>query len=289
MRLTETLRVCLEPLFYDAANYRHKKAIQTLQSFPPHNIDIDEEGNPLIPQELRLCYSEHRDAQDGINKFVASIYDLNGATRKLMQNERDLLNEELQKFTALSRDNTLLRALKPTPSANKKEEMTDDEKKLEPMTLDMSPEAQAGRAYMSAKRRITTEIFLATPFIPMLGVSGIVMAGPPYSLIIANSNGNGITHTDEEVRLGAINYLGSEVHGSRERYFYLSRNPDPFTPPKDVLAHEARSNLELIRKILSRKYFGANDRTERVRDRAIYFLDITENTLLKIMQDAELN
>ena len=269
--VTDDLRVCLDPLLYEAINYRYRIAGNLLKQFPSRGHDIDDFGSPIIPENLRLDSKEEKQYKTDINKFIAEIYRLNGATRKLVQDKRDKLYDELIKFADLHSNETLENA-KRQDSTHKPVTEIKDKKNNEPLnlSLDMSPEAQAGRAYLSEKRRTLNQMYLVTPFVPMLGVAGIAMAGPPYSVILLNANGMGLTHKDEEVRYGTICFLNGQVLSERDRYFFnVSDNtPDPFKPDHKYLAQEAISNLSFIANSLNRKNYGVYDSSERVSSKA---------------------
>ena len=269
--VTDSIRVCMEPTLYEAINYRHRVAGNVLKRFPPGGHDIDDFGNPIIPADLRLNCSEEREAQSDIQSLVTDIYTLNGATRKLLLEKRDRLCDELAKFQELGNDEILTHARRPDnsnkPTIEGKETKKQNDEPLS-FNLDMSPQAQAGRTYLNEKRRALNQMYLVTPFTPMLGMAGIAMAGPPYSIIILNALG--LIHEEEEVRFGTICFFDGQVSSERSRYFtnITNNTPDIFKPGNKYFANETISNLAFIATSLNRKRFGVYDRSEKVRSKA---------------------
>ena len=241
--VTESYRVCFEPLYYKATNLRHRSTLQTLQKCRT----IDEDGNPVVPTESTLSYKDRDKAQREVNKFVTDIYRLNKITQRLLQDERTAFIEELTKFNDLSNDPVLQNAITPKiPQV--KTESSGNKEPLE-FNLDMSPKAQAARARLNEKRKMMHEMYLTTPFIPMFGMAGLIMTGTPYSsLVIYNL---GINHDNNNVQNGALTLLDAEVKTLEQDYFADFNNPDPFLPPREVLANDTSSNLWFIFELLS--------------------------------------
>lgn len=264
-----TVNVTAEHMPYVAATYRNRQGIQALRQLPGKNFALDNHGYPLTSR-LKVPWQEAERKQEAINSLVNDLYGINGFLRRLLNiKRREELAGELLKISPNTKNKKILN-ISPSISTQeieiKSDETKDDDKK-EPvelkMKLDMTPEAQAGRAFMAAKRKAFIQSRLIGPYKATLGIMGLLNADLAYSVTILTAFG--MTHSDDTVRKATVEVLGLLVDATWLEFSQAQKNSDSTTFTVQDL-RDSTLNLDMIANALTFEGHGIFDSNDNVRN-----------------------
>lgn len=263
-----TVNMATEHMPYVAATYRNREGIRALRQLPGKNFALDNRGYPLT-NRLKVPWQEAERKQEAINSLVNDLYGINGFLRRLLNiKRREELAGELLRLSPNTKNRKLLNIPPSIPSQEieaKPVEIKDDDKKEHVelnMKLDMSSEAQAGRAFMAAKRKAFIQSRLIAPHKATFGIMGLLNADLAYSVTILTAFG--MVHSDDAVRKSTVEVLGLLVDATQFEFSQAQKNPDSTTFTVQDL-RDSTLNLDMIANALTSEGHGIFDSNDDVR------------------------